>query len=174
MFTSLTKRTIRCSFVLVVSSFLRIPTRLLQAGEKPKDPRHCYANPTSPEICLLLSLGIFFAVCPFDVDQVRLFPGGNQYERLVYDAFVITVYLSKRDRGISQLFKGAESFARRSGCGTRIEIARIVCSRHRVPFYEKRRSLLRCLGFYSVSESRSYHTSRRVEDARSSRHLCAL
>jgi hypothetical protein len=67
--------------VLVVSSFLRIPTRLLQAGEKPKDPRHCYANPTSPEICLLLSLGIFFAVCPFDVDQVRLFPGGNQYER---------------------------------------------------------------------------------------------
>jgi hypothetical protein len=28
-----------------------------QSGERPRDPRHIYANPLMPEVCPILSLG---------------------------------------------------------------------------------------------------------------------
>jgi hypothetical protein len=37
-------------------------TKMDQEGSKSKDPRHVYANPEMPEICPVLSLGIFFLV----------------------------------------------------------------------------------------------------------------
>jgi hypothetical protein len=51
-----------------------------QEGERPKDPRHVYANPKSPEICPILALGVYFAVLGFS-DSCRLFPGSKQYDR---------------------------------------------------------------------------------------------
>ena len=53
-----------------------------QMGEKPKDPRHVYANPVMPAICPILSLGIYFLCNPdIIVNQGRLFPGSEQYAR---------------------------------------------------------------------------------------------
>ena len=50
-----------------------------QNGERPRDARHVYANPINPEICPILSLGIFL-IC-FPMDEVYIFPGGKQYDR---------------------------------------------------------------------------------------------
>jgi hypothetical protein len=53
-----------------------------QLGEKPKDPRHIYANPLSPEICPILSLGLYFLTHPFSEDLSQpLFSGTKQYDR---------------------------------------------------------------------------------------------
>ncbi|ETO69913.1 hypothetical protein F444_13574 [Phytophthora nicotianae P1976] len=51
-----------------------------QEGNRPRDPRHVYANPLTPSICPVLALAIFWATSSFD-DTDRLFPGNNQYER---------------------------------------------------------------------------------------------
>eukprot|EP00644_Phytophthora_capsici_P001362 jgi/Phyca11/105062/e_gw1.10.591.1 len=51
-----------------------------QGGDRPRDPRHIYANPLRPEICPILALGIFWACTDFDGTDL-LFPGNNQYER---------------------------------------------------------------------------------------------
>ncbi|KAH9095362.1 hypothetical protein LEN26_017811 [Aphanomyces euteiches] len=51
-----------------------------QEGERPKDPRHVYANPKSPDVCPILTLGVYFAVLGFS-DTGRLFPGSKQYDR---------------------------------------------------------------------------------------------
>ena len=48
-----------------------------QTGERPRDPWHIYANPMMPEICPILSFGIYI----FVLKSIRLFPGENQYER---------------------------------------------------------------------------------------------
>jgi hypothetical protein len=50
-----------------------------QAGERPRDARHVYANPINPEICPILSLGIY--LMSFGVGERLLFPGGKQYDR---------------------------------------------------------------------------------------------
>jgi hypothetical protein len=50
-----------------------------QCGERPRDPRHIYANPVLPEVCPILALGIYWSCFSFDTDS--LFPGNNQYER---------------------------------------------------------------------------------------------
>ena len=52
-----------------------------QDGERPRDPRRIYANPVMPEICPILSLGMYFLVYNPTNMQVRLFSGNNQYER---------------------------------------------------------------------------------------------
>ena len=52
-----------------------------QGGEKPRDPRHLYANPLCPEICPILSLGVYLLSFPDTVNDVALFPGCKQYER---------------------------------------------------------------------------------------------
>ena len=54
-----------------------------QSGERPKDPRHVYSTPLKPEICVLLSLGIFLLCFPFQKDQNFLFSGSKQYDRQV-------------------------------------------------------------------------------------------
>jgi hypothetical protein len=50
-----------------------------QSGERPRDARHVYANPICPEICPILSLGLYFLCYPFAENY--LFPGGKQYDR---------------------------------------------------------------------------------------------
>ena len=50
-----------------------------QAGERPRDARHVYANHINPEICPILSLGIYL-MC-YGVGDTLLFPGGKQYDR---------------------------------------------------------------------------------------------
>jgi hypothetical protein len=52
-----------------------------QMGERPKDPRHVYANPTNPSICPILSLGIYWTCYEFEKDNNDLFVGSKQYER---------------------------------------------------------------------------------------------
>ena len=51
-----------------------------QTGDRPRDPRHIYANPLEPSICPILALGIFWATTGFDESDL-LFSGGSQYER---------------------------------------------------------------------------------------------
>ena len=52
-----------------------------QMAEKPRDPRHVYANPLMPEICPILALAIFWLCFGFVDGETQLFPGSNQYER---------------------------------------------------------------------------------------------
>ncbi|KAG7365708.1 hypothetical protein IV203_028378 [Nitzschia inconspicua] len=52
-----------------------------QLGQRPRDPRHIYANPIIPEICPILSLGIYMLTIPILPGNTQLFPGGNQYDR---------------------------------------------------------------------------------------------
>ncbi|ETO62281.1 hypothetical protein F444_19805 [Phytophthora nicotianae P1976] len=51
-----------------------------QEGNRPRDPRHIYANPLKPELCPVLAIATFWATSSFIGDD-RLFPGSNQYER---------------------------------------------------------------------------------------------
>ncbi|ETL41182.1 hypothetical protein L916_07778 [Phytophthora nicotianae] len=51
-----------------------------QGGDRPRDPRHVYANPLQPSVCPILALAIYWATSTFDVDN-RLFPGSDQYDR---------------------------------------------------------------------------------------------
>ncbi|EGZ22000.1 hypothetical protein PHYSODRAFT_461853, partial [Phytophthora sojae] len=51
-----------------------------QSGDRPRDPRHVYANPSQPSIYPVLGLGIYWATTSFDTDN-RLFPGSDQYDR---------------------------------------------------------------------------------------------
>ena len=52
-----------------------------QSGERKRDPRHIYANPIIPEICPILSLGIYWLCTPFESKPNKLFPGREQTER---------------------------------------------------------------------------------------------
>jgi hypothetical protein len=52
-----------------------------QTGDRPRDPRHIYANSVSPEICPILAIALYWISYGFDADTGRLFPGSNQYER---------------------------------------------------------------------------------------------
>ena len=58
-----------------------------QMGERPRDPRHVYANPKSPQVCPILSLGIYLLCLPPQQRQRKLFPGSNQYDR--YQKFFV-------------------------------------------------------------------------------------
>ncbi|KAE8902325.1 hypothetical protein PF003_g14132 [Phytophthora fragariae] len=51
-----------------------------QGGDRPRDPRHIYANPLQPSICPILALGLYWASSNFDGSDL-LFPGSNQNER---------------------------------------------------------------------------------------------
>ncbi len=42
-----------------------------------KDPKHCYANPFKPGLCLFVALGIYLA-CNSDISDANLFPGSKQ------------------------------------------------------------------------------------------------
>jgi len=52
-----------------------------QFAERPRDPRHIYANPLHPEICGILALAIYWCCYNFEDRELQLFPGNNQYER---------------------------------------------------------------------------------------------
>ncbi|KAG7350981.1 hypothetical protein IV203_010341 [Nitzschia inconspicua] len=52
-----------------------------QFGQRPRDPKHIYANPIIPEICPILSLGIYMLTTPISPTNTQLFPGGSQYDR---------------------------------------------------------------------------------------------
>jgi hypothetical protein len=52
-----------------------------QAADRPRDPRHVYSNPLMPEICPILSLGMYWLCFPFGPRSTQLFPGSNQYDR---------------------------------------------------------------------------------------------
>lgn len=52
-----------------------------QAGERPMDARHVYANPLKPAICPILSLAIYFACFSIAPAATFIFPGASQNER---------------------------------------------------------------------------------------------
>ena len=92
-----------------------------QMGEKTRDPRHVYANPIIPHICPILALALYLAEFPTQLNETRLFPGSNQYERyrkamqrLTADP-IVQEELRRRgvdpsDIGTHSLRKGAATF----------------------------------------------------------------
>jgi hypothetical protein len=50
-------------------------TKLL--GMDVKDPKHCYANPFKPAVCLFVALGVYLA-CNSGIPNLSLFPGSKQ------------------------------------------------------------------------------------------------
>ncbi|EEY55124.1 uncharacterized protein PITG_22162 [Phytophthora infestans T30-4] len=50
------------------------------SGDRPRDPRHVYANPLQPGICPIVALGLYWAATNSDESDL-LFPGNNQYDR---------------------------------------------------------------------------------------------
>eukprot|EP00644_Phytophthora_capsici_P000271 jgi/Phyca11/99945/e_gw1.4.1095.1 len=92
-----------------------------QRGSRPRDPRHVYSNPTSPEICPILALGIYWASYGVDVTDAHLFPGSDQYERFrkvlgrVLKLPAIVAELDRRgmnakEIGTNSMRKGASTF----------------------------------------------------------------
>jgi hypothetical protein len=56
-----------------------------QDGDRPKHPRHIFANPLHPAICPILALGIFFICNKFsNPNDVFLFSGSNQKSRFLF------------------------------------------------------------------------------------------
>ena len=55
-------------------------TKTDQEGRVPKDPRHIYANPFSPDTCWFTALAVYLA-CNTAQETGRLFPGANQKSR---------------------------------------------------------------------------------------------
>ena len=90
-----------------------------QTGQRPRDPRHIYANPVMPEICLILALGIYLLCYNANV-RGKLFPGASQYDRFrklftkllenncSEDLFARG--LTHNDLGTHSLRKGASSY----------------------------------------------------------------
>jgi hypothetical protein len=65
-------------------------TKTDQESENPKDGKHVYANPLIPEICPILSLGMYFLSNPKLVTEgsCLLFSGSNQskrFSRIIHD-----------------------------------------------------------------------------------------
>jgi hypothetical protein len=52
-----------------------------QGGERPRDPKHLYANPLQPDVCCVLGLAILLMCFPLS-ETGKLFPGDNQDDRL--------------------------------------------------------------------------------------------
>jgi hypothetical protein len=55
-------------------------TKTDQEGRAPKDPRHIYANPFTPETCWITALAVYLACNPTQ-SAGPLFPGANQKNR---------------------------------------------------------------------------------------------
>jgi hypothetical protein len=91
-----------------------------QGGDKPRDPRHIYANPVIPEVCPILALGIYWMSHSFDKDNLQLFPGSKQYERfrkiLKKSAFIDELDEEMARRGILKESLGTHSM--RKGAAT--------------------------------------------------------
>ena len=96
-----------------------------QTGDRPRDPRHIYANPYIPQICPLLTMISYLLVTPPSTSDTALFPGANQYNR--YNRYLRTLLETKReyilrnygvnvdDIGAHSARKGASTYMT-SGC----------------------------------------------------------
>ncbi|ETK72455.1 hypothetical protein F441_20896 [Phytophthora nicotianae CJ01A1] len=91
-----------------------------QGNDRPRDPRHVYANPLQPSVCPILALAIYWATSTFDVDN-RLFPGSDQYDRFrkrlyrLLEDEMVSVELKRRgvnpsDLGTHSMRKGAATY----------------------------------------------------------------
>lgn len=71
---------------------LRFPTmKNDQLAQCAHHPKHFYPNPPHPEICVILSLGIFLTCCYSNGKlPTRLFAGGNQQARYVCFFFLLS------------------------------------------------------------------------------------
>ncbi|ETK79216.1 hypothetical protein L915_14904 [Phytophthora nicotianae] len=93
-----------------------------QAGDRPQDPRHVYANPLEPTICPILALGVYWSMFTFDQANGRFFLGGSQYDRFrkqlgrTFNQDDVSNELKRRavkpdEIGTPSLRKGAATFA---------------------------------------------------------------
>jgi hypothetical protein len=91
-----------------------------QEGERPKDPRHIYANVVQPAICPILSLAIHF-LCNGVVEAGKIFNGTAQYDRYskmlrrLFEhegvaAFLRNVGLDPKELGTHSIRKGATTY----------------------------------------------------------------
>ena len=96
-------------------------TKTDQFGDRPKDPRHIYPNPDKPEICPVLSLGLFWLTFSIDPNCTKLFAGNNQYERFrkalgriarlsEVAEYLETLGLEANDLGSHSMRKGSATF----------------------------------------------------------------
>ncbi|RHY63869.1 hypothetical protein DYB30_005634 [Aphanomyces astaci] len=90
-----------------------IKSKTDQTGSKRRDPRHVYANPSSPAICTFLALGMYFACNP-TLANGSLFPGASQRDRFgkALKALVYTVLgeAASGTVGTHSIRKGAATF----------------------------------------------------------------
>ncbi|KAH9104699.1 hypothetical protein LEN26_014929 [Aphanomyces euteiches] len=90
-------------------------TKTDQEGSKPKEPRHCYANPLKPQTCVVLALGVYLACCP-QLENGALFPGSKQKDRFGKCLVKLLVgdndgKKSRRSYGTHSIRKGVTTFA---------------------------------------------------------------
>ena len=72
-----------------------------QTGERPRNPRHTYANPYDPRIFPILSLICYLLVFhPDPATGSEIFPGNNQYSR--FSKYVMNLLDSKKEYIIMQ------------------------------------------------------------------------
>ncbi|KAH9117534.1 hypothetical protein LEN26_012614 [Aphanomyces euteiches] len=65
----------RYMITIQLLSFLK--EKQSKKGTTIRDPRHCYANPLNPAVCLFVALGIYLACNP-QIANGSLFPGSKQ------------------------------------------------------------------------------------------------
>ena len=92
-----------------------------QQGERPRDPRHIYANPLIPEVCPVLSLGVYLLCFPPSPECTQLFPGHKQddrYSKILKRLLTLpdhveevrTMGINPDDIGTHSIRKGASTF----------------------------------------------------------------
>ncbi|KAF0721804.1 hypothetical protein Ae201684_018910 [Aphanomyces euteiches] len=135
-----------CSFDHISSEndaigFIFHKTKTSQEGTKNKDPKHCYAYPEKPSVCLFLAIAIYLG-CNRGVGDTALFPGSKQKDRfgkslgrLLGDGSDHTDDVScsssskkKRDLGTHSIRKGAATFVS-SGSTGGPSIVSVYCQR---------------------------------------------
>ncbi len=92
-------------------------------GEQSRDPRHIYANPLMPQVCPILAIELYFLCISVGIgdDDLKLFPGSNQYDR--FRRVLVRLLQSERagqeleargmnvdDFGTHSMRKGASTF----------------------------------------------------------------
>ncbi|RHZ20750.1 hypothetical protein DYB26_004174 [Aphanomyces astaci] len=100
--------------------FRRLKTA--QEGVGPNKPRHCFANPLKPNLCVVLALGLYLVMHPTMDPDARLFPAvnpGDNFSRSFAKLVHALVALDGVDRlpnvATHSIRKGAVTFAS-SGC----------------------------------------------------------
>jgi hypothetical protein len=94
-----------------------------QNGDTPVEPRHLYANPIDPRICVVLSLALYWLLFPPDIGSNMLFPGSNQYERF-RNCLFSRILENDFQFGTHSIRKGAATYCS-SGCIDGPDIAAI-------------------------------------------------